>query len=60
MRFVLALLAASPASACTLCHSSVAMQVRDALSADFWGNLAGVAAPVPLLLAIVLVAARRG
>lgn len=59
MRLVVALLIASPASACTLCHSSVAEQVRAALAADWLSNLAGVAAPLPLLVGLVLFVARR-
>ena len=53
-------LAASPAAACTLCHSTVAEQVRAALfGADFWSNLGAVAAPAPLLIGAVLLVARR-
>ena len=54
---VLAALAASPAAACTLCHSRLAGLVRaEVFGADFLGNLAAVAAPMPLLVAIVLAA----
>jgi hypothetical protein len=54
----IAVVGASPAAACTLCHSNIAEQVRAAMfGADFWSNAS--AAPIPLLLGLVLLVARR-
>jgi hypothetical protein len=51
--------AAAPAAACTLCHSPSATAVRhQLLHADLARNAAAVAAPIPLLLAMILLAAR--
>ena len=55
----IATISANRAVACTLCHSNVAEQVRSALFADFWSNAGAVAAPIPLLLGVVLFVARR-
>ncbi|HEV2531599.1 hypothetical protein [Phenylobacterium sp.] len=53
-----ALMAAAPATACTLCHSPGAAAVRhQLLHADLVRNAAAVAAPIPLLLAMILFAA---
>ena len=53
------LLAASPAWACTLCHSRVGAAVRAAvLGPDVLSNCAALIAPVPALL-IAACAARR-
>jgi hypothetical protein len=51
---------AAPAGACTLCHSPTAMGVRhQLLQHDLARNAAAVAAPLPLLLAMILFAARE-
>ncbi|MBB5715190.1 hypothetical protein FHS94_002031 [Sphingomonas aerophila] len=48
---------AAPAWACTLCHSRTAEEVRAAIfGADFLGNVAALALPVPVLVAAVLAA----
>jgi hypothetical protein len=48
------------ALACILCHSATAMGVRHQLfEHDFMSNAAGVAAPVPILLAAILWLARE-
>lgn len=45
------LLAASPAYACTLCHSRLAEDVRAAVfGADLWANAVVLLLPVPILL----------
>lgn len=50
---------ASRAAACTLCHSDVGLAVRDqVLGTDLFPNLAGLAAPLPLLAASVLLVRR--
>lgn len=47
------------AFACTLCHSQVAEEVRARIfEADFWPNLAMVAAPALILFGAILLAAR--
>ena len=58
---VLAWLASSgAASACTICHSPTAMGVRHQFfDHDLLTNAAAVAAPVPVLLAVVLLIARQ-
>ena len=44
------LLAATPAAACTLCHSDTAAQVREVLlGPDLLANALAVLAPLPLL-----------
>jgi hypothetical protein len=54
------LLLPQPAWACTICHSPTAFGVRHLLfEHDFVRNAAAVAAPIPLLLAIVAVALRE-
>jgi hypothetical protein len=51
---------ASPAWACTLCHSPTALGVRHLLlHHDLARNAAALAAPLPVLLAVILVAARE-
>lgn len=51
--------AASGAAACTLCNSDVAQTVRaQVLGPDLLGNLAGLATPVPLIAAAVLLVIR--
>lgn len=56
---LLLLLWATPAAACTLCHSDLAGQVRAAVFAgDFWSHAGALAAPVPILLAAVLLVRR--
>ncbi|MGA0607330.1 hypothetical protein ACO2Q0_15170 [Phenylobacterium sp. VNQ135] len=51
--------AASPAYACTLCHSPTALGVRHLLlEHDFWRNAAALGAPIPILAAAILFAAR--
>ena len=54
---IAALSSASPALACTLCHSRTAEDVRAAIfGADFWGNVGALVSPVPVfLLAVFLV-----
>lgn len=48
-----------PAHACTICHSPTALGVRHLLlEHDLWRNAAAVAAPIPILLAAILFAAR--
>lgn len=52
----LAIASATPAWACTLCHSRLAEDVRAAvLGPDFWSNLAMLAAPAPILAGAVLI-----
>ncbi|WP_426166656.1 hypothetical protein [Sandarakinorhabdus sp. DWP1-3-1] len=52
-------LSAAPAAACNICHSPTALGVRHLLfDHDFLANAAAVAAPVPVLLAIVFAVAR--
>lgn len=52
-------LAAAPAHACSLCHSPTALGVRHLLlEHDLMRNAAAVAAPLPILLAAILLAAR--
>ena len=52
-------LTAAPASACTLCHSRLAEEVRAAVfGPDFWANVAAIVAPIPLLLAAVVTVRR--
>lgn len=54
------LAAPAPAWACTICHSPTAWGVRHLLlEHEFLSNLAAVAAPLPLLLAIVALVARE-
>lgn len=51
---------ASPAAACTLCHSSAGDAIRMAmLGPDFWPGLAALAAPAPILVAAVLLVRRN-
>jgi len=60
--FATALAGALPdaASACTVCHSPEAVGVRHMLlQHDFWRNAAALAAPIPLLLAAIWLAARE-
>lgn len=53
------MLAATPAQACTLCHSRIAEDVRAAVfGPGFWSDAAMLVSPVPLLIAAV-VAMRR-
>jgi hypothetical protein len=53
-----ALSLATPAAACTLCHSPTALGVRHLLLHHELGrNVAAVAAPIPLLVAAILLAA---
>ena len=50
-----AMLLASPAAACTLCHSRVAEDVRaEVFGAEFLTHLGAVFLPVPLLVAAVI------
>jgi hypothetical protein len=63
--FLLTALATSaPASACTLCHSDPAREVRAALfGPDLLANAAAIVAPMPILLAawwLLTAGARRG
>lgn len=52
-------LTAAPAFACTICHTPTALGVRHlVLHHDLGRNAAAVAAPVPFLLAAILLAAR--
>jgi hypothetical protein len=54
-------LTASPALACTICHSPTALGVRHLLlNHDLVRNAAAVASPLPLLLAAILGVAGRG
>lgn len=54
------IMAATPAAACTICHSPTALGVRHLLlSHDAARNAAAVAAPIPILLAAILLAARE-
>lgn len=56
---LVAMTAASPAWACTLCHSRTAEDVRAAiLGPDLWSNLGALAAPLPLLVAAVALVRR--
>ncbi len=49
------MLAATPAHACTLCHSRISEEVRAAvLGAGFWGDAATLISPVPILVAAVI------
>jgi hypothetical protein len=58
--FALGATAPGPAWACTICHSPTAWGVRHLLfEHDFVYNLAAVAAPIPLLLAIIALVARE-
>ncbi|MDB5442358.1 MAG: hypothetical protein JWP73_734 [Phenylobacterium sp.] len=51
---------AAPAAACTLCHSPTALGVRhQLLQHDLARNAAAVAAPIPLLLAMILFAVQE-
>ena len=51
----------APALACTLCGSDTATAVRaQVLGSDFMANAAALAAPLPLLLAAVLLLGRDG
>jgi hypothetical protein len=51
---------AAPAEACTLCHSPTALGVRhQLLQHHLVRNAAAIAAPLPLLLAMILFAARE-
>ena len=51
--------AAAPVSACTLCHSRLADEVRAAIfGPGFWADAGAVVSPIPLLLAAVF-AVRR-
>jgi hypothetical protein len=53
------LFTATPAWACTLCHSRTAEEVRAAvLGSDFMSNCAAVAAPAPVLI-LAVYAARK-
>lgn len=48
-------LLASPAGACSLCHTPTAVAVRAAVLADLLPNLLALAAPVPVfVLAVAL------
>ena len=54
-----ALLIATPAYACTLCHTPTAREVRHwVLEHDFAANLMAIALPLPLLLAAIHLAGR--
>ena len=59
----LVLLLARPvgeALACTLCNSPTARLVRDSvLQRDFGANLVAIAAPLPLLAALIALAGRQ-
>lgn len=49
---------ATPAAACTICHTPTALGVRHLLlEHDFARNAAAVATPIPILLAAVAFAA---
>ncbi|MET0272101.1 MAG: hypothetical protein ABW360_03840 [Phenylobacterium sp.] len=51
------LLVATPAAACTLCHSPTALGVRHLiLHHDLGRNAAAIAAPIPILAAAILFA----
>jgi hypothetical protein len=53
-------LAPCAAHACTICHSPESAGVRHmVLQHDFWSSAAALAAPIPLLLAAILLAARE-
>lgn len=54
-----ALLGASQALACTLCHSRTAEEVRAAVfGPGFWANAGALLLPVPVLLAAVFLVRR--
>lgn len=56
----LASFVATPALACTVCHSPTALGVRHlVLEHDFFRNAAALATPVPLLIAAIIFAARE-
>jgi hypothetical protein len=61
LAFILvALTAWEPAYACTLCHSDLAEVVRARLAApDFLPNVAGLLAPIPLLIGAIILGARN-
>lgn len=51
-------LAATPAAACTICHTPTSLGVRHLLlHHDLGRNAAAVAAPIPILLAAIYLAA---
>lgn len=51
---------APPALACTLCHTETALLVRaEVFGPDLAGRLAAVAAPLPVLLAAMMLVAAR-
>jgi len=51
---------AEPASACTICHSTASADLRhQLLEHDLLRNAAALAAPIPILLAAILIAARE-
>jgi hypothetical protein len=52
-------LSATPAYACTLCHSRIAEDVRATVfGPGFWGDAATLVSPVPLLVTAVVVMRR--
>ena len=51
-------LIASPAAACSLCHTPTAVAVRASVLADLIPNLLALAAPAPVLALAVLLARR--
>ena len=54
-----ALVVATPAWACTLCHTPTAREVRHwVLEHDFGTNLMAIALPIPLLLGAIVLAGR--
>jgi hypothetical protein len=53
-------LAATPAAACTICHTPTALGVRHLLlEHDLARNIAAIATPIPILLAAIMFAARE-
>lgn len=51
---LMSLFAASPAWACTLCHSDTAERVRaEVFGSDFWSNAAALSAVFPVLAVAV-------
>jgi hypothetical protein len=57
---LLAWTGAAPALACSICHTPTALGVRHQLfQHDFAANAAAIAAPIPILLAAILLVARE-
>ena len=57
---VLAWSGASPAFACSICHTPTALGVRhQLLEHDLLANAAAIAAPIPILLAAILAIAHE-